>query len=438
MQVPAIFFTTLGCPKNEADTDHMRSLVQLAGYQLASRPEDADVIVVNTCSFLTDASEESIDCIFELLDVRRADGEAPKLVVSGCLPSRYGRDLEDELVEAAAFLPCEREEHIVEVVERLTGQSRPNDFSHEPSSRTGGTTSAYVKISDGCDRFCSFCAIPNIRGRYFSRPERQIVDEVSNLVANDAREVVLVGQDTSIWGSDFDVPSSLPVLLDHLASRFPDTWLRVLYLQPEGITDELLDVMAEHDNVCNYLDMPLQHASARILSEMNRSGSGDEFAKIVARVRRRIPDIRLRTTFICGFPGETDEDFEELADFAQEVAFDYAGVFPYSRENGTIAGERDDQVPEQIRIERANALRSICEAAGFSRTSIHVGEEAPVLFEGYEMTDGGLESVGRIQGQAPEIDGGVHVGGIEIPVGQLARVRLVDSFCFEYEGELIS
>jgi len=433
---PSIYFSTLGCPKNEADTDHMKSLVQLAGYVLADNSDEADVVVVNTCSFLTEASEESIDAIFELLGSSR--DETPKLVVSGCLPSRYGSDLSKELTEAAAFLPCDEEEHIVEVVSRLTGVPPREGYLGSETSRTQGSASAYVKISDGCDRWCSFCAIPAIRGRYFSRGYEDIESEVDSLAAGGAREVVLVGQDTSVWGCDLEGHQNLSGLLDRLATRFPDIWLRVLYLQPEGVTDELLDVIASHGNLCDYLDIPLQHVSSRVLSEMNRRGSYDEFLGLVRHIRSRIPDVRLRTTYLCGFPGETERDFDELCDFAREAAFDYAGVFPYSQEAGTMAGERSDQIPVEVRVARANRLREICEQTGFARTAGHVGEEHLVLFEGYEETTSGVEAVGRFFGQAPDIDGCVHAGGRDVVVGSIRRVRFTDSFCYEYEGELVS
>lgn len=416
----------------------MKALVRAAGYPLVDSPDEADVAVVNTCAFLTEASEESIDTIFEILTGdSRPTGSPLRLVVTGCLPSRYGRDLEEELHEASAFLPCDDEKSIVDVISRLSGSLPEADTSEMGPARCDRGPSAYVKISDGCDRFCSFCTIPFIRGRYASRPASEIIAETGVLVASGVREVVLVGQDTGIWGHDLPDAPVLTDLLGQLVSTYPDTWFRMLYIQPEGITDRLLELMAHTDNLCPYLDIPLQHVSGRILSEMNRSGSAEEFSRLVTHIRERVPDVRLRTTFICGFPGETQEDFEELCDFVQEAGFDYAGVFPYSQEEGTVAGARIDQVDPHERIERANELRRICDQVGFARTAQHVGEETWVLFEGHERTDRGYEAIGRTMGQAPEIDGGVHVPDIEATPGTISRVRLVDSFCYEYEGECI-
>jgi ribosomal protein S12 methylthiotransferase len=433
-----VSFTTLGCPKNEADSDHMKALVRDAGYLIVDSPDEADVAVVNTCAFLTEASEESIDTIFDILmDDAHLDGRPPKVVVTGCLPSRYGKDLEDEMGEVCAFLSCADESSIVDVISRLSDSLPKACSTSKDPVRCDHGPSAYVKISDGCDRYCSFCTIPFIRGRYASRPASEIVAEIGILVGSGVREVVLVGQDTGIWGHDLPGAPVLTDLLEQLASSYPDTWFRVLYIQPEGITDRLLELMATTDNLCPYLDIPLQHVSSRILSEMNRSGSAGEFSQLVARIRERVPDVRLRTTFICGFPGETQEDFEELCDFVREAGFDYAGVFPYSQEEGTVAGDRADQVDPDERIDRANELRRICDQTGFAKTARHVGEEAWVLFEGHEHTDSGQEAVGRTMGQAPEIDGGVHVPDADLTPGTIARVRLVDSFCYEYEGECI-
>lgn len=417
----------------------MKALVRSAGYGIVDSPDRAHVAVVNTCSFLTEACEESIDTIFSALDDSTRELDTPlKLIVSGCLTSRYGSDLADELDEAAAFLACEDEEHIVELIARLTETAPLDSYHLSRDLRYDNGPSAYVKISDGCDRFCAFCAIPFIRGRYHSRPLGEIAAEVALLVGEGVREIVLIGQDTGIWGNDLDGPSTLTTLLDDLASRFPETWFRVLYVQPEGITDGLLDVITSHANICDYLDIPLQHASAAVLSDMNRTGSGTEYAHVISHVRERIPDIRLRTTFICGFPGETEEQFEELLAFAEDAAFDYAGVFPYSQEEGTAAGARTDQIPLETRIYRTNRLREVCERTGFERSASHVGETADVLFEGFEETDKGTESIGRLMGQAPEIDGGVHVADGDIAPGTILRVLLTDSFCYEFEGEVRS
>lgn len=301
-------------------------------------------------------------------------------------------------------------------------------------------SSAYVKISDGCDRFCSYCMIPHIRGRYHSYTLDQIDDEVAELVCNGVREIVLIGQDTGIWGSDFDEPATTAQLLETLARRYPETWFRLLYVQPEGITDELLDAMAKIPNVCSYLDMPLQHVNAEVLARMNRSGDPRDILALIERVRAHVPGIMMRTTLMAGFPGETEEQFEELLDFVDEAQFDYAGVFAFSPEEGSAAYELDGLLDDDERMERAQRLLDACEAIGTARVSACVDTYAKVLVEGYEETDAGLEALCRTQGQAPEVDGQVHVpikDHDELKPGQFAQVKLTGSFFYEIEGELV-
>lgn len=432
-----VCFTTLGCPKNEADTDHMVAAVRNAGYTIVKEPADADIAVINTCSFLTAATEESLDTIFDIVSSNEEREMRLKIIVSGCLPSRYGTGLEEELHEADAFITCGEENGIVETIATLSGVKPYDGYLPSSTSRTPSNPCAYLKISDGCSRCCSFCAIPYIKGPYHSRNYDEIVVEADELASGGAKEIVLVGQDTGIWGCDLQNEGDLPSLIGRLAEHLPGIWFRVLYIQPEGVTNELLETMKAHDNICNYLDIPLQHVSSHVLGDMNRSGDATTFQSILKHIRTYIPDIRIRSTFICGFPGETEEDFDELCEFVSNAGLDYAGVFPYSQEDGTPAGMRDDQIPLQIRIRRANELREICERTGFSKTASHVGTTGEVLIDSCENTDVGIESIGRTMGQAPEVDGTVHIQGLELECGSKHTVRLVDSFCYEYEGELV-
>ncbi len=305
--------------------------------------------------------------------------------------------------------------------------------------RTVEGASAYVKISDGCDRFCSFCAIPYIRGRYASRPFAEIAGEVRALAEQGVREFVLIGQDTGIWGRDLGEGDTLASLLVRLAMivRPYGAWLRVLYLQPEGMTDELVAAIRDTPEVLPYIDIPIQHCNAVVLKSMNRTGSADEFRALFDRLRREIPGMVLRTTGLVGFPGETEEQFEELLDFVQEQEFDYTSVFSYSREEGTRGAEMDNQVDEDVKLDRAQALTDVAEELGFSATAKHVGEVVDVVIDGID-TDGDVpELIGHAWFQAPDCDGAVHIAEGEAAVGDVVRVRLVDSFCYELEGEIV-
>jgi ribosomal protein S12 methylthiotransferase len=455
-----VAFITLGCAKNEVDTNKMRALVHASAFVEVAHPELADIVVVNTCSFITEATEEALGVIFEVLEGRNFTQGTAKLVVAGCLPARYGKTLGTELPEVAAFVSVEDEEHIVDVLEHLlAAKGEKPELSpspaplHAPSpaavsalepSPTSVPTRivdkpwAYVKISDGCDRYCSFCTIPSIRGRYKSTPGSEIVAEVAQLVAAGVREIILIGQDTGIWGADAKEPGqNLAQLLDLLATSFPATWLRVMYLQPEGLTTELLEVMAAHDNICHYLDIPLQHASATVLKAMNRRGSGQEYLELLSRIRSMLPAVTLRTTVIAGFPGETRADARELERFIAAAEFDYVGVFIYSQEEGTVAGRRTDQVPLRTRKARAQRLRDLADTIGFARTAQRVGSTCEVLIceqDEDAAAEGDTRALlGRTKGQAPEVDGMVHL--TEGVPGQIVSVRMVDAICYELDGE---
>ena len=309
----------MGCAKNEVDSEHMMKKLSASGYEIIDDPENADVVIVNTCSFIQAATEESIDAILEVAGFDSVMSGESKLIVAGCMPSRYGEDLAAEIPEASRFVTCSKEDDIVNIIdsvlgiERLVGEGIGVSLSTPVSTRVF----AYVKISDGCDRFCSYCTIPYIRGRYHSFTFESIQQEVQRVVNEGAREIVLIAQDTGRWGKDLSNPSSLADLMSKLANQWPEIWFRVMYVQPEGITDDLIEAIASHENICNYFDIPLQHVNTRILSAMNRKGSAESFLQLVQRIRARIPDATLRTTLIAGFPGESDDDFQELCDFIE-------------------------------------------------------------------------------------------------------------------------
>lgn len=437
---PAVAFVTMGCAKNEVDTQRMQSQLRRAGFAIEASPEAADAVVVNTCSFIQSATEESLEAIFEVAGMPNvAVGAA--LIVAGCMPARYGNDLESELQEAAAFVPCSKEDDIVSVVAGALGLGQ-HQLDALKAATLGAVpegavalegqraVSAYVKISDGCDRFCSYCTIPYIRGRYHSFSYKQVRQDVANRVSEGVREVVLIAQDTGRWGQDFEEPSSLAWLASALADEFTDTWFRIMYIQPEGVTDDLLHAVSSHDNICNYFDIPLQHVQPGILKAMHRKGSREEYEQLMEHVRALVPGVTLRTTLIAGFPGETEDDFDELCDFVEEGLFDYIGVFAYSREEGTRAFSLPNQVEDDEKAYRAQRLRDLADDVCTPVVASRIGSQMDVLIEGAEE-DGQL--FGRAMCQAPEVDGVTYVS--EGEPGQIKRVVIADTLLYEMEAE---
>ncbi|MBR0406130.1 MAG: 30S ribosomal protein S12 methylthiotransferase RimO [Eggerthellaceae bacterium] len=432
-ELASVAFITMGCAKNEVDSEHMaRRLVQ-SGYALSDDPEAADIVIVNTCSFIQAATEESIEAILQVADFDSVANGESKLVVAGCMPARYGAELEGEIPEASGFVACDRESDIVSVLDDLLGIERlSGDGLVIPiADLKDNCVSAYVKISDGCDRFCAYCTIPYIRGRYHSFSQHEIFDEVNHAVGRGAREIVLIAQDTGRWGSDLSPRSSLAQLMSDLADEWPDVWFRVMYIQPEGITDELISAVKEHDNICSYFDIPFQHANERILKSMNRKGSGTQFLDLLARIRKQIPSATLRTTLIAGYPGETEEDFDELCAFVEDAGFDYVGVFAYSQEDGTKASLLDCQIDEEEKAYRAQNLRDLADSLSSVRVADRVGSTIPVLVCGFEE-DGQL--YGRAQCQAPDVDGVTYLDGGN--PGDIVTATIDDTLLYEMEGTM--
>lgn len=436
-------FVTLGCAKNEVDTDRMRALLLADGFAETDAVDDADVVLVNTCSFLASASAESIETTLQLAEEAKDGVRERPIIMCGCLPSRYGQELNSELPEVAAFVKAEDEDGIVNVVREVLGLPMSEGFSAALGGRTLRTVdgaSAYVKISEGCDRFCAFCAIPYIRGRYHSRPEAEICAEAADLMRGGVRELVLIGQDTGIWGSDFpEAEKNLAWLLRKVAEvvRPYGGWIRVLYLQPEGMTDELVATIRDTPEVLPYIDIPIQHCNERILASMGRSGSTQQLRELFARLRREIPGMVLRTTGMAGFPGETPEEADELLDFIREEEFDYTSVFAYSPEEGTKAARMSGQVPEDEKMERTQRLVDLAEELGFAATAKHVGERTKVIIDGMEEGENGPELIGHAWFQAPDCDGAVHIESGEAAVGDVVTCDLVDAFCYEMVGEIV-
>lgn len=439
-RIPGVAFVTLGCAKNEVDTQRMQAELRRAGFAVIDDPSQADAVVVNTCSFIQSATEESLEAIFEVAGMPNIAAGAV-LIVAGCMPARYGDELTGELPEATAFVPCSKEDDIVAVLADALHLGE-NDLSALTSAALGAVregavsvpgsraVSAYVKISDGCDRFCSYCTIPYIRGRYHSFPYAQIRDDVAHQVKSGVREIVLIAQDTGRWGQDFEGPETLAWLVGSLADEFPDTWFRIMYIQPEGVSDDLLGVVASHENICSYFDIPLQHVQPHLLKAMHRKGSVEDYVALANHVRDMVPGVTLRTTLIAGFPGESDDDFEELCSFVEEGYFDYIGVFAYSREEGTRAYDLPDQLDEDEKADRAQRLRDLADAVCTPLVASRVGSTLDVLVEGREE-DGQL--FGRAMCQAPEVDGVTYIS--EGQPGEIRKVRITDTLLYEMEGE---
>lgn len=423
---PAIAFVTLGCPKNEVDSDRMAAAVEASAYRLVADPDEADVVVLNTCSFIQAATEESISETFALAGEWRPARAGRKLIVAGCMVSRYGEELADAMPEADALLPVADERTLTGVLERLLGV--PAEAQTGPGRTTPGPT-AYLKISEGCDRRCAYCTIPSIRGPFSSTPADDVVAEARCLREGGARELVLVGQDIAAYGNDLAEGADLPGLIERLDALDGDFRIRLMYLQPDGVSDRLLATVAESKHVCHYLDIPLQHASAPVLRAMGRTGTPAEHLALLARIRSALPNVTLRTTVMAGFPGETEEHAAELEAFLSEAAFDYVGVFAYSPEDGTRAALMSDQVPEDVRFERAQRLRDVADDVGFARAGTLVGSVQRVLVEGEDEE----ELVGRTCGQAPDVDG---LTILEVPadVGDFVEVRITDAAGYDLVG----
>lgn len=421
-----IYINTLGCAKNEVDSKKMARKLERAGYAITENYEEADLFIINTCSFIEAATSESIDATLDFLDIKNERDVA--VVVSGCMPARYA-ELDTQLPEVDAFLPCANEENVVEVVSSLIGLPEANP---EKTVNDNKLVSTYVKISEGCDRACSFCTIPMIRGRYHSFTYDEIAADVQDAVDAGALEINFVAQDTGHWGRDFEEPLTLAELLRRIATQFPETYFRVLYVQPDEVTDEFLEVIRDHDNIVNYLDIPLQHVSAHVLRDMNRTGNADEFKERISHIKSILPNVTLRTTFMVGFPGETEEDFQELMDFADEGLFDYAGVFAYSNEDDAKSHTFENQVDEEEKKYRLRELTDLVDSIGASKVREKIGTEQVVIIEG-EEEDGQL--FGRCLFQAPEVDGITFVdSGV---VGDSPLICITDTLMYDLEGEAL-
>lgn len=435
------FLISLGCAKNTVDAESMGQLLNQARHEPVGSPDEAELLIVNTCGFIEAARVESIGVLRDLAQAKRPD---QRLVAAGCLSQRYGQALVGQVPGLDGVLGTRRWMDIVELVEGLRqGRREPAyDIPHEgvvapepPGVLRAAVqgSSAYLKIADGCRRPCAFCAIPLIKGTARSRPPEAIVAEARRLGDIGVQEIILIAQDTTDYGRDLGLRDGLASLIDDILAEVPDLpWLRILYAYPGAVTPRFIDTMARHRQVCHYLDLPLQHAHPAVLRRMRRPSNMDQVRRQIERLRAAMPDLALRTTFIVGFPGETEAEFAELDLFMREIAFDKVGVFTYSHEEGTAAAALPDDVPPEVKQERYERLMALQQGISLSRNQAQVGRELEVLLEG---SGDGL-SLGRSYRDAPEIDGLVILEE-ELPVGQMVRVQIISAVEYDLVGKVV-
>lgn len=438
-----IGFVSLGCPKNLVDSEVMMGLVEARGHQLTSQAEEADAIVVNTCSFIDPAKQESIDTILEMAEHKKT-GQAKRLVVTGCLVERYRSELQEQIPEVDAVLGTNELESIVSHCE---GGYEESDaplvdpfLYHDLTPRRRATPGnfAYIKINEGCDHPCTFCMIPSFRGGFRSRRFESVIAEAERLFADGVREINLIGQDTTMYGEDLGLKDGLAHLLARLAKIENAGWIRFLYAYPNRITRKLLEAIAEHEQVCSYIDIPLQHASANVLKRMKRGANGDIFLKMVERMRATIPNVAVRTSFIVGFPGETEQDFEELCDFVRAAEFDRVGVFRYSDDETQASFALDQKVDGRTSYNRQRKLMAIQRKISRRSNQALVGREFPILIGG-PSPETELLWQARMQSQAEEIDGKTFLtdfGEFAPRVGDTGRVRIERATDYDVFGVL--
>ena len=438
-----ILFISLGCDKNLVDSEVMLGLLDKKGYQIVDSEEDADIIVVNTCCFIHDAKEESIQTILEMAEYKK-EGRLKALIVTGCLAQRYQQEIIDEIPEVDAVLGTTSYDHIVEAVEEaLAGNGHVvlEDIDALPEVKekrlvTTGGHYAYLKIAEGCDKHCTYCIIPKLRGNYRSVPMEKLVAEAKDLADQGVKELILVAQETTVYGKDLYGEKSLHKLLRELCKISGIQWIRILYCYPEEIYDELIQTIKEEKKVCHYLDLPIQHASDAVLKRMGRRTSKAQLVEIIGKLRKEIPDISLRTTLITGFPGETEEQHEELKDFVDEMEFDRLGVFTYSPEEDTPAATMPDQIPEEVKEDRQAELMEHQQEIAFDLAEDMVGREVLVMIEG-KVADENVY-VGRTYKDAPNVDGLIFINtDAELMSGDFAKVRVTGALEYDLIGELI-
>jgi ribosomal protein S12 methylthiotransferase len=439
-------FISLGCPKNLVDSEVMMGILARGGYELTPRADEAEVLVVNTCSFIEPAQKESVDAILEMAEHKKF-GAAKKLIVAGCLVERYRDQILEQVPEVDAVVGTGEVERILEAVEgdlRILPAEPPAFLYHDLTPRVVTTPrhAAYIKIAEGCDHPCTFCIIPQLRGKFRSRRFESVVREAENLGAGGAREITLIGQDTTSYGEDLGLRDGLAQLLARLAEVDELMWVRFLYAYPNRVTQKLLDTIAAHPRLVKYMDMPLQHASRNVLARMKRGSHGDAFLKLLERIRATIPGVTLRTSFIAGFPGETEADFDELCNFVKAANLDWMGVFEYSDVDNAGSFGLDAKVHPELIAERREKLMAIQKRISREKLRGFKGRTANALVEG-PSKDNPLVWEARLEGMAPDIDGKIYLTDIELPTGDTAtagdaaRVEITKTDAYDLIGRVV-
>ena len=437
-----LLFISLGCDKNLVDSEMMMGLLHDRGYEFTDNEEEADIIVINTCGFINDAKEESINTILEMAKYKENNLKA--LIVAGCLVERYKNEILQELPEIDAIVGTTAFDKICDVVDDVLADKKHNELESinkmcRPDVKriitTGGYYS-YLKIAEGCDKHCTYCSIPMIRGAYRSVPMDELVKEAEYLADNRVKELIIVAQEITVYGKDLYGEKKLPELLHRLCKIPGIQWIRLLYCYPEEITDELIETIRTEKKICHYIDMPIQHASDKILKAMGRRTNNAELRNIISKLRKEIPDICLRTTLITGFPGETEEDHQILLDFIDEMEFDRLGVFTYSPEEDTKAASLDNQVDEEVKLCRKDEIMELQQEISMDKLERLVGKEIEVIIEG-KASDEDVY-VGRSYMDAPSVDGYVFINSEEeLMSGDFAKVRIVKAMEYDLIGDLI-
>lgn len=437
-----ILFISLGCDKNLADSEEMLGLLTAGGHEITDDETQADAIVINTCCFIKDAKEESVETILEMAEYKKT-GSCHALIVTGCMAQRYQKEIIEEVPEVDAVLGTTSYGDIVKALEEAVAgnhfeEFRDIDYLPDTGSKrvlTTGGHFGYLKIAEGCDKHCTYCIIPKLRGKFRSVPMERLIAQAEDMAEQGVKELILVAQETTVYGKDLYGKKSLHILLKKLCEIRGIRWIRILYCYPEEIYDELIETIRDEKKICHYLDIPIQHASDRILKRMGRRTSKQELIDIVGKLRKEIPDIVLRTTLITGFPGETEEDHEELKEFVDEMEFDRLGVFTYSPEENTPAAEMADQVPEEVKEERRGELMELQQEISYDRGQDRIGQELLVMIEGKVADESAY--IGRTYGDAPKVDGYIFVQtGELLMTGDFAKVRVTGALEYDLIGVL--
>ena len=437
-----IFCISLGCDKNLVDTEMMLGLLNKDGYTFTDDEHEADVVVVNTCCFIGDAKEESVNTILEMAELKK-EGRCKALIVTGCMAQRYKQEILDEIPEVDGILGTSTYDEISNVLKKVLGGSRESCF-HDlnalpnvevPRVVTTGGYYAFLKIAEGCDKRCTYCIIPDLRGSYRSVPMERLIEEAKQLASQGVKELILVAQETTLYGIDLYKKKSLPKLLHELCKIPGIQWIRIQYCYPEEITQELIETIREEEKICNYLDIPIQHASDRILKRMGRRTNQKQLREMIASLRSQIPDIALRTTLISGFPGETEEDQEEVMRFVDEMEFERLGVFAYSQEEDTPAAEFPDQVPQELKEERRDEIMELQQEISYEKSQSMIGKVLEVMIEGKVADENAY--VGRTYMDAPGVDGLIFINtDLDLMSGDFVRAKVTGALEYDLIGEI--